>query len=138
MRIAILVVLALTACGDKGTKPADEKSDEKKPVDVKEACESLAKAVGGSGCKEDKPGGLGAAAWAKYAFDLEEPKGKTCQVLSFKKSADLEATEKAFDGQAALAGPHRYANKDALIYVQCNEGMPRPTGEKLEAALKKL
>lgn len=126
MRTILLVtVVGLSACGQK-------------PGDAKAACETLAKEIGGSNCKEDQPAGLGAAAWSKYAFDLEEPKGKTCQVLAFKKAEDLEATAKAFDGAAMLAGPHRYSNKAALIYVQCNEGMPRPTGEKLEAALGKL
>lgn len=137
----IMLCLALAACGESSSKktsdgePADEKSE---AVSAENACKKLAKSVGGGECTKGQPGGLGAAAWENYGFELSEPKGKTCQVMSFKKAADLASTEKAYDGAAALAGPHRYGNKDALIFVQCNSGMPRPDGEKLEAALGKL
>lgn len=139
----VVAALALVGCGDSKKSGGDggEKEESKGGDDrmsAKDACETLAKAVGGSNCKEGKPGGLGAAAWAKYDFDLAEPKGKGCGVYEFKKSADYEATVKAYAGAATLAGPHRYGNAEKLVFVQCNSDMPRPDGEKLETAVKKL
>jgi hypothetical protein len=103
-----------------------------------DACEPLAKSVGGTGCKEDKPGGLAAAATSNYVFDLADPRGRTCQILGFKSENDLDATVKAFDAAAALAGPHRYPNKKRLLFVQCNSDMPAADGKKIEAALAGL
>ena len=103
-----------------------------------DACGPLAKAVGGDGCKETKPHGLSAAATSSYSFDLADPKGEMCGVFGFKSADDLDATEKAFTAAAALAGPHRFANKSRLLFVQCNSGMPAADGAKIEAALKAL
>lgn len=107
-------------------------------ADAKSICESLTSQGFGTNCKEDKPSGLGAAAWQNYVFDLPEPKGKTCQILTFKTDADYQATVKAFDGAATLAGPHRYGNAKARVFVQCNSGMPRDAGGKLEQAVLAL
>jgi hypothetical protein len=105
---------------------------------AKAICEALTSKGFGTNCTEDKPGGLGAAAWERYAFDLPDPKGKTCQILTFKTDADFQATLKAFDGAAALAGPHRYGNAKARVFVQCNSDMPRDAGSKLEQAVAEL
>lgn len=123
--ISLGIVLLMTGCQSKG-------------MSAQAACESLTKAGFGSNCKADKPGGLASAAWEAYTFDLPDPKGKGCGVFSFRKAEDLDATEKAFQGAAALAGPHRYGSKSKLIFVQCNEGMPRDKGAELEKAVGKL
>lgn len=150
MRRAGLFALLLAVVGcdkpkDQDSKQAEEARSEqatakkeKTPPDLASACKKLADAVKGSNCQKGSPAGIGAAAWERYDFDLVEPKGEKCQVLSFRKVEDLDATVKAFDGAAALAGPHRYANRDALLFVQCNEGMPRDLAGPLTAALEKL
>ena len=120
----IIVALFLVGCG----------SD----LDAKTACEKLTGQGLGASCTKDSPGGLGAAAWEKYDFEIPEPKGKKCQVLAHKSDADLEGTIKGFDAAAGLAGPHRYSNKAKRIFVQCNSDMPREAGEKIEAAVKAL
>lgn len=107
-------------------------------MSASDACESLTGQGFGSDCTKDEPGGIGAAAWEKYNFDLEEPKGKKCQVLSFKDAEGYDATVKAFGGAAALVGPHRYGNAKRRIFVQCNSDMPRDQGTKLEAAVSAL
>lgn len=109
-----------------------------KSVSAKEACEKFTGAGLGSGCQEEKPGGLGAAASQKYAYNLKEPTGKTCGVYSFKDQESYEATVKSFAAMAMLAGPHRYGNPKKLVFVQCNDGMPDAVGKELEKAVNSL
>lgn len=125
----VLLCLTIASCGVVSCGNA---------MSAKDACEKLTKAGFGSNCTKDEPGGVGAAAWENYAFDLTEPKGESCQVLSFKKREDYDATVKAFDAAAALAGPHRYGNPGKLIFVQCNEKMPRDKGAELEKTVSAL
>lgn len=75
---------------------------------------------GGRDCEERSPDGLGAAAVSSYWYTLAN--GENAQVLQFQKASDYEATERAFDAAAVLAGPHRYGNKEALIFIQMNKG----------------
>lgn len=107
-------------------------------IDAKAVCDKLAAAGFGSGCKQTEPHGLASAAWLAYDLELVEPKGKTCGVFSFKRTTDFDATTKAFDKAAALAGPHRYGNAKALVFVQCNKGMERSKGEELEKVISSL
>jgi hypothetical protein len=133
----ITLAFFLAACSEAKTetKKGDGEPERTGRMSAADACKALVSKGFGTGCKSDKPGGLGAAAWEAQGFDLAEPAGKSCQVLGFKKREDLDATIKAFDGAAALAGPHRYSNAGRLIFVQCNAGMPREAGEKLDAAV---
>lgn len=107
-------------------------------MSAKDACEKLKAGGHGTACTEDKPGGLGAAATGKFDLALEEPKGKTCQVLSFKSKDDFDTTVKAFDGAAALAGPHRYGNPAKLIFVQCNDGLAAEKGASIKKTVESL
>lgn len=104
-------------------------------MSAKDACEKLKSEGFGTECTKDEPGGLGKAAREKYDLALEEPKGKACQVLEFKTKGDLDAAVKAFEAASAIAGPHRYAAGKSLLFVQCNDKMPRELGDKLEKAL---
>jgi len=103
-----------------------------------QVCKKIVKAGVGENCKAKKPHGLGSAATDAVWFDLKSVPGKTGQVLKFRKAADLEATEKAFDAAAILAGPHRYSSKPALIFVQMNVGASKEDGAKAEELLNKL
>ena len=123
--MAIVLGLVLVGCGGGG-------------MSAKDACEKLKAAGHGTACTEDKPGGLGGAASQKADLALEEPKGKSCQVLSFNKKEDLDATIKAFDAAATLAGPHRYSNASKLLFVQCNDGLSKEKGEALQKTLEGL
>lgn len=157
----VMGLASLAACDSSGAGPAatTQATDSPKPpattpttstsatsaapvtaetMSAKAACPKLSTSVGGGECKAEEPSGLGAAAWERQTFELVEPKGKTCQVMSFRKRADLDATVKAFDGAATLAGPHRYSSTTKLLFVQCNRGMPRDAGTKLERALGEL
>jgi hypothetical protein len=103
--LTLLPLLLLAACGNHELSAAT-------------VCNQLAVEGVAKDCKADKPVGLGAAAIDRVTFTL--PHGKMGQVLRFKKASDLEATAKAFDAAAILAGPYRYTSKSALIYVQLN------------------
>lgn len=121
--IALLVVGAL-GCGKKPTAMA--------------VCKQIEAAGVGTGCKEDKPGGLGAAASEKAVFDLPTVPGKGGAVYAFPNDDAFEATEKAFEGAAMLAGPHRYGSKKARIFVQMNEGADLEVGKKAKAVVEGL
>jgi hypothetical protein len=105
---------------------------------ARDACEVLTKAGFGSGCKEDAPKMMTARASAVFVFKLAQPRGESCQVLSFKGSGDYDDTVEAFAKMSMLAGAHRYGNANRLIFVQCNKDMPLENGRELEAAIAKL
>ena len=105
----------------------------KKPTAL-ETCTKLAL----SGCREDKPEGLGAAATSKATFDLPSVPGEHGQVLRFDREDAYVQTEDAFQRAAMLAGPHRYGNKRALVFVQANSGLGLDEGKKLRAAVDAL
>lgn len=107
-------------------------------MDAKTACEKLTAAGLGSNCEKGKPGGLGAAGYEKYDYDLAEPAGKKCQIIAHESDEKLKATIDGYERAAMLAGPHRYASKKRLLFVQCNDGMPADVGEKLKAAVNDL
>lgn len=71
-------------------------------------------------------------------FDLPSVPGKTGQVLRFAKSSDYEATVKAFDAAAVLAGRHRYGSSKALIFVQLNSEASSDVGAKAEGIVNAL
>lgn len=66
-------------------------------------------------------------------FDLVHVPGKGGGVMSFDSKDDYDATVKAFGAAAMLAGPHRYGNEKALIFVQANDKMSNDEGAKLKA-----
>jgi hypothetical protein len=90
------------------------------------------------GCKQDKPAMISARAKEKYAFDLVSVPGKTGQVLSFERGDDFAATEKAMREAGMLAGPHRYGNAKARIFVQLNSDASLEVGNKTKAIVDAL
>lgn len=89
-------------------------------------------------CKPDKPAMISGRAKEKYAFDLASVPGKTGQVLSFDRDDDFTATETAFREAGMLAGPHRYGNAKARIFVQLNDQASPEVGQKTKAVVNGL
>lgn len=109
-----------------------------KPTTAMDACRALEKAGVAANCREDKPGGLGAAAVENAQFDLPSVQGKTGQVMRFDREDAFTQTETAFMNAALLAGPHRYGNKKKMIFVQINEGLSLELGKSAKAAVDSL
>ena len=102
-------------------------------------CTTLVSSGVAANCKDGGPAnGMGAAASEYVVFDLPSVPGETGQVLRFDKSSDFDATTKAFDAMAALAGRHRYGSSGALIFVQLNSGASTEVGKKAEDVVNKL
>ena len=59
-------------------------------------------------------------------------------VMAFEKSEDYDATVQAFAAAAVMAGPHRYGNPKARIFVQFNEGASPDVGDKAKAVIAGL
>jgi hypothetical protein len=126
MKIAGVVVVALFEFGCS------------KSVTAMDVCRTLEKDGVAANCREDKPGGLGAAAIENAQFDLPSVPGKTGQVMRFDRSDAFEATETLFVKAAMLAGPHRYGNKQKMIFVQINQGLSLELGKAAKATVDKL
>lgn len=101
-------------------------------------CQKIEAAGVGSGCREDKPGGLGAAAVERVEFDLPSVSGKKGAVMRFDREEFFSNTEDVYGKMALVAGPHRYGSKKALIFVQANEGLSLEDGKKLKAVVDAL
>lgn len=116
----------------------DDEEDEKEKPSAKDICAKIEKRGLGVRCVKETPGGIGSAAIAKYGFELAATTSPDArgQVLQFRSVADYDATVRAFDGAAVLAGPHRYGNREALIFVQVNKAFDQGSGmESLIEAL---
>jgi hypothetical protein len=125
--VASALAVSALGCGLLGGKPT-----------AMSVCKKLEEAKVASGCKEDKPGGLGATAVEKAVFDLPSVPGKTGQVLRFEKAEHYKQTEDGYSKAALLAGPHRYGNEGKLIYLQMNEGASLDVGKKVKAIVAEL
>jgi hypothetical protein len=101
-----------------------------------DVCKKIEASGLASGCKEEKPGGLGASATERYVFDLPSVPGKGGQVLRFDREESFSSS--AFTNAAALTGPHRYGSKKALVFVQANDGLSLEDGKKLKAIVDGL
>jgi hypothetical protein len=102
-----------------------------------EVCTRLEAAGAAQGCKAELPGGIGAAAAERATFTVP---GQTYggQVLRFGSGSDYDATIKAFDAAAALAGRHRYGSAGARIFVQLNSETPEDTAAKARTVVGAL
>lgn len=89
-------------------------------------------------CKQSVPSAMNARAKEEYVFDLVAPKGKTGHVLAFEKADDYDATVKAYEAMAMLAGSHRYGSEKARIFVQLNSEASLDTGKKAKAVVDGL
>ncbi len=122
----VLLVLSLAACSKA------------KPPTAKEAADKLAAAGILTNCKQAVPRALTARASEYWSCDLPSVPGKGASVLAFADDEAFEATVKAFEGAAMLAGAHRYGNAKARIFVQMNEGASLEIGQKTKAIVEAL
>jgi hypothetical protein len=95
---------------------------------------------GRSGCELPHrcSGGLQATASEVEDFDLPSVPGHGGSVMRFPNPEAYDAAVAAFAAMAALAGPHRYGSRKALIFVQMNEGASADIGAKARAAVDAL
>lgn len=125
MRVHVFALLALVfGCASRPT--------------ASEVCKKIEGAGLGKNCRETSPKGLNARARHMVDFDLPSVPGKGAGVLEFEKDDDYEATVKAFEAAALLAGPHRYGNAKARIFVQANDKLGLAEGNKLRALIEGL
>lgn len=103
-----------------------------------EVCAKIVAAGVASGCREAKPAGLGAAAVESVEFDLIGVPGKKGAVMRFDRESFFASTEEAFGKMAALAGPHRYGSRRALVFVQANSDLSLEDGKKIKAIVDSL
>jgi len=71
-------------------------------------------------------------------FDLPSVPGYGGAIFAFEKADDFESTVKAFEGAAAVAGPWRFGNGKARIFVEMNFGAPPGVGQKAKAVVDGL
>lgn len=64
--------------------------------------------------------------------------GETGQAMRSEKTSGYDATVKAFDAMAALAGRHRCGSEKALIFVQLNSKASADVGTKTKAVVDGL
>lgn len=108
------------------------------PPTAAEVCRKLENAGVAKGCKQNVPSAMNARAKEEYVFDLVVPKGKTGHVLSFEKGDDYDATVKAYEAMAILAGSHRYGSSKTRIFVQLNSEASLDIGKKAKAVVDEL
>lgn len=123
--VTVIALVGLAACS-------------KKPAAL-DVCKKLETASVARNCKlNSERGGLVATAKEKAVFDLVAPADKTGQVLTFGSEGDLDATVKAFQAAAVLAGRHRYASTSALVFVQLNSDATEAEGSAAKGVVDGL
>lgn len=127
MRAAVMVVVGMALLACSARKPS-----------AMEVCKKLEAEGIAAKCVTDAPGGIGAAAKERVAFDLPSVPGSGGQVLAFEREDFYDSTEKAFAAAAALAGRHQYGSKKALIFVQLNSETSNDVGAKAKAIVDGL
>lgn len=123
-KTALLLSIVLCGCA---AKPS-----------ASDVCGKLVAAGIAANCKQGSPKMFTARAKTVFDFDLVSVKGKGGAVLDFERSDDFDATVKAFEGAAMLAGPHRYGSSKALIFVQMNDGASPAVGAKTKGVVDAL
>jgi len=143
----ILAQLSRADGGANGTAP-DTQSTGPTPtpaplpsgVSAKSVCARLENegiAVAGC-CAIWKKSALQLSAREFYGFDLAKVSGEGGSILDFSR---VDAFQKAVDGYEefrALAGPHIYSSKSALILIQFNENAPASDGQQVQTILNSL
>ncbi|MDC3985790.1 hypothetical protein [Polyangium jinanense] len=119
----VLPLLLLSAC----TKPT-----------AKEAADKLVAAGVLANCTQEPPRGLNARASEYWKCELPSVPGEGAGVMTFADDDAYQTTIKAFDGAAVLAGPHRYGNARARVFVQMNQGASLEVGNKAKAIVDSL
>lgn len=123
-KILVTIAVVLLGCASKPS--------------ASDVCAKIQAAGIGAKCHEGERKMLTSRAAHKVDFDLVHVAGKQGAVMSFEKAEDYDATVKAFEQAAMLAGPHRYGNAKALIFVQANDGLKADEGAKLKAIVDAL
>ena len=59
-------------------------------------------------------------------------------MLTFNKAEDLDTVASFFEEAIVLSGPHRYANRSALVFVQINSDASAEIGAKVKAVVDGL
>jgi hypothetical protein len=120
--------LALSACGTGGDSAEGAQG----------VCKQLEDAGIAANCRGVESTGLGAASAETYKFDLPSVPGEGGQVMRFDNVEQYNATVASYAEMEALAGPHRYGNPEALIFVQINEGLSEADGETVKSIVDEL
>ncbi len=107
------------------------------PLSAMDACKKLEAAGVAAQCKADKPTGLGIHASEAVAFELPALPNHGGAIFRFDSADDYDKTVKMF-AAASLAGPHRYGNRDRLIFTQFNSEASADVGAKAKAAIDAL
>lgn len=101
-----------------------------------DACHKLARDGVAQNCRVDSPGGLQLAAREVVLFDLRG--SGTGAVLTFDDVERYDRTVKVYDDMAAMVGPHRYGNRQRLVFVQMNMHAPRSDADAVANVLEGL
>lgn len=107
-------------------------------VTAASTCAKLEAAGVAKNCQPKPPGGLGAAAKEAVDFELPSVPGKGGQALAFESEDAYKGAVKTFEAASFLAGPHRYGNDKARIFVQLTESTPADVGAKAKAVVDGL
>ncbi|MFO0590324.1 MAG: hypothetical protein U0441_22470 [Polyangiaceae bacterium] len=105
---------------------------------AQDVCAKLEAAGVARGCHEVKAEVINARARTKYDFDLVHVPGEGGAVLDFAKDDDYETTVKMYEAAAMFAGPHRYGNAKARVFVQMNAGASLEEGKQVKALVEGL
>lgn len=101
-------------------------------------CGKLVAAGVAANCHPQTPKVINALAREQTEFDLPSVPGHGGAVLGFDKDSDYDGTVKAYEAAAALAGPYRFGNATARVFVQMNDGASPDIGEKARAVVAGL
>lgn len=129
---AALALLAASGCKDiEVFNPLSEPTPE-------EVCKKLFRAEVASNCREETPGGIGAAATKRFDFDLRSVPGKGASILYFDDEGSYTQTVIEYGKRSFISGPHRYGNKKKRIFVQMNAGASEEDARKVKDVLARL
>jgi hypothetical protein len=122
--LTIVFALFLAACGSKSSHTAES------------VCKQLEAASVGTACVEGSRQGLKGKSTS--AWEITLPHGEQGSIMQFSGAADFNATVEAFEEMSLLAGPHRYGNGNALIFVQLNSETEEAIAQKAKGVVDGL
>lgn len=155
MRSMILAMTLIGGCGTESAETdsvpvqpeapvgtAEPEAPAAPPPDAAAFCATLEREGLATRCTRVAPQAISARARLRYDLDLAsvegEPDAFDGAVMSFDDAEDFDAVEHAYEELAAIAGPHRYGNRDALIFVQLNQATPLEVGDRVRAMVESL
>lgn len=103
-----------------------------------DACKKLESVSIAANCRPGKPTGIASNAVEKAEFDLLEVPGKSGQVLQFETAEAYDSAVKDFDQWKIVVGPHRYGNRDRLLFTQLNDGASMAVGKMAKDTIAAL